>query len=275
MDGKSSPLVHDWKCLANHASLKDKEQEVNAVNMSMACQASMPARSESMLEASDCSPVPKSEFCVFDRDRTKQHFSAGQVWACYHYDAVGAFPRSYAQVQNVVSREPFQISYAWLEASSSKSGYDTSSPGSNSCYACGEYKVGDVRRTSLSIRMFSHEMRFEEGSRGTLKIYPGKGEVWALHKGQNSLKGLYEKHDYDLVEVDTDYSDDRGVQVATLAGVEGYKFIFQRQFGSVSWILPEDMQPLFSHRIPAHQLVAGEVPILLEGCWELDPISVP
>ena len=217
-------------------ALKDNKPDVDVF---MTCPASVPKAGDvtdsqvgkappaSVMGTSNHLNVPDSEFYVFDKDRTEHHFSAGQIWACYD-DGDECFPRYYACVQKVISRHPFKISYAWLEGQSSLNGNILPGLKAGPSYTCGEFKLGEMM-TSLSINMFSHMVAFEKGQSETFKIYPKKGEIWAFYKEcKTPQKRMDGKHDYDLVEVVTDYSDESGVQVALLAKVEGYKSIFQR-----------------------------------------------
>lgn len=267
----------DGQCLASGSKLtanifkEPSMQENNLPSMAGKHSPSMcDTEMNSMAEAPDAINVPDADFYVFDKDRTEHHFSAGQIWASYDDDE--GFPRFYARVLKVISRQPFKIQFTWLEACTSSneimlwlaSGFS---------YTCGEYKLGKTSTTD-SVNMFSHVMTFEEGQRGAFKIYPRKGDIWALYKEWRTLKTKDEKHGYDLAEVLTDYTDQSGVKVSMLVKVEGFRTIFQQQHGVVHWIFPKEMLR-FSHNIPAHRLMAGEGPRVVEGCLELDPASIP
>eukprot|EP00250_Pteridium_aquilinum_P010931 c19723_g1_i2 orf=502-2415(+) len=214
--------------------------------------------------------VKASKSNVEPSDHESDKFNPRQLWACYDDD--DGFPRYYARVVKVMSRKPFKIQYTWLEARNSSEEV-MSWVDSGFSYTCGEFKLGKTLMGD-SVCMFSHVMTFEKGQKAGFKIFPRKGEVWALYKEWATLKTKDEKHGYDLVEVLTDYSDEDGVQVCALVKVEGYKSVFQQQYGVVDRVLPAHMRR-FSHNVPVHRLVAGEVPECIEGFLELDPASTP
>lgn len=214
--------------------------------------------------------VPDSDFYVFDNDRTEQHFAAGQLWACYDDD--DGFPRYYARIVKMISQQPFKIQYTWLEARS-ESEEVSSWLDSGFSYTCGEFELGKTL-VGDSVCMFSHVMAFEKGQKALFKIFPRKGEVWALYKNWDMLKRKEEKHGYDLVEVLSEYSDEVGVQVCMLVKVEGFKSVFKQQLGVVFEVIPDQMRR-FSHNIPRHRLIQGEIPECIEGFLELDLASSP
>ncbi|XP_010929658.1 uncharacterized protein [Elaeis guineensis] len=98
--------------------------------------------------------------------------------------------------------------------------------------ACGMFRPG---KSSILVALaaFSHRMVVEEESTGEAdalnnfyKIYPRKGEVWAVYqrwdKGKKNLV-------YRLVEVLSGFTEEEGVTVAALSWVEGLEDVFQRQ----------------------------------------------
>ena len=78
-----------------------------------------------------------------------------------------------------------------------------------------------------------------------------------------------------MVEVVGDYSDERGVRVANLVKVKGYKTVYQRDPDehAVRWIPRREMLR-FSHQVPSC-LLKGEGLNLPDGCWDLDPAATP
>ncbi|KAI5073890.1 hypothetical protein GOP47_0011903 [Adiantum capillus-veneris] len=216
--------------------------------------------------------VPDAEFYDFDKDRTEGHFLPGQVWAAYDDD--DGMPRYYARVNKIVSSQPFKIQIAWLEA---RSGSDETLAWLDSGFSltCGEFRVGKSI-SSDSINMYSHKMNVEKGQRGGFRIYPRRGDIWALYKNWENMIAKDGKPGYLVAEILVDFKEEEGVQVCQLAKLNGYKTLFQRQAGEEHsvWIRTSDMRR-FSHRIPAYYLTSDQVPGKEEGCWELDPASTP
>eukprot|EP00250_Pteridium_aquilinum_P012072 c20492_g1_i1 orf=613-3051(+) len=221
----------------------------------------------------DAITVPDAEFYEFDKDRTENHFLAGQIWAAYDDD--DGMPRYYARVNKVISSQPFKIQIAWLEARSS-SDETLAWLDAGLSLTCGDFRLGKAL-TSEHINMYSHVMRFEKGHRGGFKIYPQQGDIWALYKDWDTLKAKDKKTGYIIVEVLTDFKEEEGVQVCQLEKLDGFKTLFQRRSGEehLEWIHVTSDLRRFSHQVPAYRLTPAQVPGIKEGCWELDPASTP
>ncbi|KAL0410466.1 UNVERIFIED_CONTAM: hypothetical protein Slati_3636300 [Sesamum latifolium] len=121
---------------------------------------------------------PDPEFSDFEKERDESCFSVNQFWACY--DTLDGMPRFYAKVKKVCS-SPFELSITWLEADPIDEAYekwvDEELP-----VGCGRFRLGKTEETSIRLS-FSHQVRCEKGKkRGSLIIYPRKGEVWALFR---------------------------------------------------------------------------------------------
>lgn len=220
----------------------------------------------------DAITVPDAEFYEFDKDRTENHFLAGQIWAAYDDD--DSMPRYYARVNKVISSEPFKIQIAWLEARSS-SDETLAWLDSGLSLTCGDFRLGKAITTE-HINMFSHLMKFEKGQRGGFKIYPQQGDIWALYKDWDNVKVKNGKTGYVMVEVLTNFEEEEGVQVCQLAKLDGFKTLFQQRTGEehLEWIRTPDLRR-FSHQVPAYRLKNDQVPGITEGSWELDPASTP
>ncbi|KAI3915553.1 hypothetical protein MKW92_005070 [Papaver armeniacum] len=148
--------------------------------------------------------VPDPEFYDFDKDRSEECLEADQVWAIS--DSIDAMPRLYALIRAIYT--PFEVKIVWLDfvpADQNETDYET-------CglpVACG---------------------KFEHGYTGTLdsriayKIYPRKGEIWALWNiSWNSDSENHRENEYEFVEVLLDYSEDIGVMVSYLVKNDWYR----------------------------------------------------
>jgi len=235
---------------------KKQEQEANNENI------------ENPMIDSQSINVPDSDFHDFDKDRTENCFQANQIWSIYDDD--NGMPRIYARIQKVVSLNPFKVQMSWIE------------PKLNKYQASGDFKVGKLSTNDM-LNIFSHVMKCAKPTKGIIKILPRKSDVWALYREWDSAWDDYTpgevRHNYEMVEVLTDFTDKFGVRVAPLVKVDGYKNIFQRQqVGSQpvsGWVVPKRELPRFSHQIPARRLTTEEMQNISDVCWELDPAATP
>ncbi|MCO5550230.1 hypothetical protein L7F22_003713 [Adiantum nelumboides] len=123
----------------------------------------------------------------------------------------------------VFSSTPFKIQIAWLEA---RSALDETLAWLDSGFslACGKFKVGKSIIID-SINMYLHKMKSEKGQRGGFKIYPQKGDSWALYKNWENMIAKDGKPNYLVVKVLVDFEEEEDVQVCQLAKLNGYKIL--------------------------------------------------
>eukprot|EP00249_Psilotum_nudum_P022264 c28445_g1_i1 orf=194-2638(+) len=215
--------------------------------------------------------VPDPDFYDFDKDRQESHFTVGQVWAVYDDD--DGMPRYYARINKVLSFKPFKVQMSWLEPRSPSQKMTTWMESGFSC-SCGEFKLGKVT-TSTCVNTFSHTIGFTKGCRGSIRIYPRKGDVWALYNGWNASMKIDDDRDYRMIEILTDFREEEGVNIAFLVKIEGFKTIFGRVDGHAQALISPKELFKFSHQVPAHRLTPDDVLGVPQGCWELDPASTP
>ncbi|CAL5415819.1 unnamed protein product [Camellia sinensis] len=220
---------------------------------------------------------PDPDFNDFDRDRREGCFAVGQIWAVY--DTLDAMPRFYARIKKVLS-PGFKLQITWLEPDPDDEDeikwVDEGLPAS-----CGKFKYGNSENTE-DHPMFSHLVYWEKGSKkNTYKIYPRKGETWALFKNWDikwhSDSDSKRKYEFGFVEILSDYAEGIGVSVAYLSKVKGFSCLFCRTVkeGMDSFqILPNQLFK-FSHRVPSFQMSGEERKDVPKGSFELDPASLP
>ncbi|KAG0560154.1 hypothetical protein KC19_10G157700 [Ceratodon purpureus] len=223
--------------------------------------------------------VINADFYDFDNERSKYVMGLGQYWALY--DNQDGMPRFYGRIVNLVL-EPFQVDVEWLEPYRPALGFSGLVKSAELSVACGEFKRDTI--TAQTLAAFSHRVEVEADAKKKMyRIYPRKGEVWALYKDwdkpltkdQFSEKEV-PKFDYELVEILSDYSKERGVKVGPITKVPGFKTVF-RSGGSMSshWISGKDLQALFSHQIATHRFDGTETRIVPRGSFGLDSASTP
>ncbi|KAL5848487.1 hypothetical protein ACOSQ4_006500 [Xanthoceras sorbifolium] len=221
--------------------------------------------------------VPDPDFHDFDKDRTEKSFGDNQVWAAY--DGDDGMPRYYALIHSVISLNPFKMRISWLNSRTNTELGPLNWVASGFSKTCGDFRVGRYELTN-SLNSFSHKVRWIKGSRGAIRIFPRKGDVWALYRNWspdwNELTADDVIHKYDMVEVLEDYDDELGVTVTPLVKVAGFKTVFHQHLDpkEIRRISREEMFR-FSHHVPSYLLTGQEAPNAPKGCRELDPAATP
>ncbi|XP_047341645.1 uncharacterized protein LOC124945288 [Impatiens glandulifera] len=219
--------------------------------------------------------VPDPDFHDFDRDRNETSFCDSDVWAAYDDD--DGMPRFYALIQKVISVKPFKLRLSWLNSKSTSEFSPMKWTTSGFTKTCGEFWVGKYEN-SKSLNSFSHKVNWEKGPKGSIFIFPKKGDIWALYRNwspdwdeqtQDELINVY-----DMVKVVDDYSKDEGVSVVPLLKAPGFKTVFHpcTDPDKVKRIPKEEMFR-FSHQVPGYLLTGVEGKGAPEGHYELDPAA--
>ncbi|KAL3623623.1 hypothetical protein CASFOL_032439 [Castilleja foliolosa] len=212
------------------------------------------------------------EFNDFDKERDEGCFSVNQFWACY--DEADGMPRFYAKVRKVRA-SPFELSITWLEADPIDEAHakwiEEKLP-----VGCGGFKLGETTKTSSRLS-FSHQLHCEKTKkRGSLIVYPRKGQVWAIYKDWNLnwSSDDHREYKYEVVEVISDFDAVDGVKVSYLDKVGGFVSIFQRS-GMNSFLVGVNELYKFSHSIPCFKMTGSERDGVPVDSFELDPASLP
>ncbi|CAL8127827.1 unnamed protein product [Prunus armeniaca] len=220
--------------------------------------------------------VPDPDFHNFDLDRTERSFGDDQVWAAYDDDGM---PRYYARIHKVISLKPFKMRISWLNSRSNSELGPMDWVGSGFTKTCGDFRAGR-HEIYDTLNSFSNKVSWTKSTRGVIRIFPTRSEVWALYTNwspdwnQHTPDAVI--HKYDMVEVLDDFAEERGVCVVPLCKVAGFKTVFRKHMDpkEVRWIPKEEMFR-FSHQVPSHLLTGEEAPNAPKGCWELDPAATP
>ncbi|PSR95948.1 Chaperone protein like [Actinidia chinensis var. chinensis] len=226
--------------------------------------------SEKALEIKSMS-VPDPEFYNFDKDRIEKCFSGNQVWAVYDDD--DGMPRYYAFIRRVISKRPFEIELSWLNAKSNAELGPLNWVGSGFIKTSGDFRLGKYKFFNC-LNSFSHVVKWNKGKRGSFQIFPKKGDAWALYSNWspewNGFTLNEVIHKYEMVEVLEDYNEERGVIVAPLVKVAGFKSVFcQNLETEEKKTIPREEMFRFSHQVPSY-VFPGQ-----EANRELDPAAMP
>ncbi|KAK8960555.1 Chaperone protein dnaJ 10 [Platanthera guangdongensis] len=219
--------------------------------------------------------VPDPDFHDFDSDRTEIAFRADQVWATYDDD--DGMPRYYAFIQKVLSVKPFKARISFLTSKSNAEFGALDWISSGFPKTCGDFRVGR-HLVANKINIFSHHVKWEKGYRGVVRVLPRKGDIWALyrnwHASWSELTPDDVIHKYEMVEVLEDYSKDRGISVAPLVKVAGFKTVFLKHMDpNENRRIPKEEMFRFSHQVPSYLLTGEEAQNAPKGCLELDPAA--
>ncbi|MCL7050593.1 hypothetical protein MKW94_020032 [Papaver nudicaule] len=239
--------------------------------------------SESIVCSKD---IPDSEFLEFmascfndfDLDRKEDSFAVGQIWA--FYDRIDGMPRAYGRIEKVYSPS-FMVKITSLKA-------DLDEPDEidwvheDMSITCGKFKLDKTLKLD-DPAAFSHRVDWEIGlGTGSHRIYPRKGETWALFKNVDNIKRSSDPINtknlrYEFVEILSDYSEESGVNVAYLVKIKGFVSLFMKTLsnGMDSIQITPDERLKFSHRVPSFRTTGKEREDIPEGYFELGPASLP
>ncbi|CAM0870258.1 unnamed protein product [Alopecurus aequalis] len=220
--------------------------------------------------------VPDPDFHDFDKDRTEKSFQTDQIWASY--DDEDGMPRYYAYIQKLISLKPFKIKISYLASRTNSEFGPLGWVSSGFIKTCGDFWIGKYETVDI-VNMFSHQIKWEKGPRGVVKIYPQKGDVWALYRnwsadwdGDTPDNVL---HVYDLVVVHDDYDEDHGISVIPLVKVTGFRTVFQHhQDRDAIKRIPKEEMFRFSHQVPFYRMSGEEAPDVPKDSYEVDPAAI-
>ncbi|KAL6840427.1 hypothetical protein ACP4OV_030237 [Aristida adscensionis] len=220
--------------------------------------------------------VPDADFHTFG-DHSESSFQSDQVWAVY--DEEDGMPRYYALIRNVYSTQPFKVRLAFLKAN------DCNEFGASKWISCGFSKTcgdfrADVSKDIDQLNTFSHKVTCEKGQGGIIRIFPRKGDIWALYQNWspdwNELTPDDTIYKYELVEVLDSYSPTKGISVMPIVKVPGFVSVFKPLHDPTESFRIRSKEMLrFSHQVPFHVLTGKEAHNSPRGCYELDPGSTP
>ncbi|VAI24529.1 unnamed protein product [Triticum turgidum subsp. durum] len=182
--------------------------------------------------------VPDPDFHDFDKDRTEESFQSDQIWASY--DDEDGMPRYYAYIQKVISLTPFKVKISYLASRTNSEFGPLNWASSGFIKTCGDFRIGKYETVDI-INMFSHQIKWEKGPRGVVKIYPRKGDIWALYRNWSpDWNGVFQHHqDRDAIKR-----------------------------------IPKGEMFRFSHQVPFYRMSGEEAPNVPKGSFEVDPAAI-
>ncbi|XP_054820080.1 uncharacterized protein LOC129319072 [Prosopis cineraria] len=221
--------------------------------------------------------VPDSDFHDFDKDRSEECFKPKQIWALY--DEEDGMPRLYCIIREVISTNPFKIHISYLSSKTDSEFGSVNWLDSGFTKSCGNFRAWSSDIVE-HVNIFSHALSREKAGRGgCVRIYPRIGDIWAVYRNWSPdwNRGTPDevRHQYEMVEVLDEYSEEFGVCVTPLVKLDGFKTVYQRNpdKNAIRWIPRREMLR-FSHQVPSW-FVKGKGSHLPERCWDLDPAATP
>ncbi|XP_016512334.1 uncharacterized protein LOC107829380 [Nicotiana tabacum] len=255
-----------------HAQFGESSERPKIAGLGVAAHQSDMRKSGSMIMT-----VPDSDFHDFDKDRSEDCFKPKQIWALY--DEEDGMPRLYCLIRQVISVQPFKIHISYLSSKTDTEFGLVNWLDSGFTKSCGKFRAFNSEIVE-QVNIFSHLLSREKAGRGgCVQIYPKSGDIWAIYRNWstnwNRRTPDEVRHQYEMVEVLGDYSEDFGVCVAPLVKLDGFKTVYQRNTNKDAIRkIPRREMLRFSHQVPS-RLLKGETMNLPEGCWELDPAATP
>ncbi|GMN60480.1 hypothetical protein TIFTF001_029577 [Ficus carica] len=223
-----------------------------------------------------CTTIIPTGLSFFEPHWSANDFCRGQIWAVSC--GKDLMPRQYTRLDDVVSESEVRVTFLEpLPMGDTEIGWRKE----NLPITCGVFKA---RGTSVKIGLsqFSYLVRFQQRRGEFYKIWPLKGEIWAVYKDWN---GKWKQRDHDasqcqVVQVLSDSTEgDAGViKIARLEEVKGCLTFFQRKqcYGfDLTGVVSKAEMLSFSHRIPAFRVPGIGRHGVPESAWHLEPNTLP
>nr|KYP58038.1 Protein HLJ1 [Cajanus cajan] len=275
-DGLVKPSKRGLESRSLHGDGKSHDAVGGSKQMDETSERSGPASISKVTNHPNVYVFPDAEFSDFETDKKKECFATGQIWAVY--DTTDGMPRFYALIRKVLSPE-FKLQITWFESHPDCKD-EIKWVNEDLPVACGKFKVGDTDITEDHL-MFSHLVLCEKIGRNTFKVYPRKGETWALFKNWDIKWYMdvesHQQYEYEFVEILTDYVEGEGVYVVYLAKLKGFVSLFFRNMkeDNKSFQIPKQELFRFSHKVPSFKMTGEEGVGVPTGSYELDPAALP
>ncbi|XP_013750672.2 uncharacterized protein LOC106453004 [Brassica napus] len=212
--------------------------------------------------SSSCKTPQRNAF-DFNNERSVDKFRRDQIWAIYSDDK--GMPTEYVKVKKVETKPEVVLHVAHMELCPPSTEPVTRS------VSCGEFKMETGKPKTLPLTSFSHRVKPFDGKQKIVRVYPRKGDIWALRKSCDSTKA-----EHDIVEVVEGYCEGKSIKAMALTA-KGFSSIYTRKHGShvSSLVVPKAEMSRFSHQIPAVKQEKRATRVAEGGYWELDPAAIP
>lgn len=219
---------------------------------------------ESTPASSSCKTPQRNAF-DFKNDRSEDKFKVGQIWAIYSNDK--GVPTDYVKIKKVETKPELVLHVVHMELCCPLSTEPVTHP-----VSCGEFKPETEKPKILPLASFSHRVKPFDSKKKVVKVYPRKGDIWALRRNCDNTE------EHDIVEVVEGYCEGKNIKVMALTSTKGFSSVYIRKHGSshvCSLEIPKAEMSRFSHQIPAVKQEKRATRVAEGGYWELDPAAIP
>ncbi|CDY27809.1 BnaA05g32180D [Brassica napus] len=213
--------------------------------------------------ASSSCKTPQRNAFDFNNERSVDKFRRDQTWAIYSDDK--GMPTEYVKIKKVETKPELVLHVAHMELCPPSTEPVTRS------VSCGEFKMETGKPKTLPLTRFSHRVKPFDSKQKIVKVYPRKGDIWALRKNCDSTE-----EEHDIVEVVEGYCEGKSIKAMALTA-KGFSSIYTRKHGShvSSLVIPKAEMSRFSHQVPAVKQEKRATRLAEGGYWELDPAAIP
>lgn len=264
--------VHDRMFELDQLALRNPDQETD--NRTMA-QEKDP---DFLVPTPNPDPNPNPETTVLGSNWSANDFTTGQIWAAY--SEKDSMPRQYVLINSVISISPTSLAATLLEPEP-VSYHETIWKNRNLPIVCGNFKPKESM-VHLDSSQLSHPVTcFKSTTASVYKIFPTKGEIWAVYKNWKSGWSHLNHDNYKcwVVEILSDFSDGEKMMVVRLVEVKGCLTFFQRLQGEDGFEMVRGFSrremSCFSHQIPAFRVPGIGGHGIPENSWHLEPVALP
>ncbi|XP_009147297.2 uncharacterized protein LOC103870872 [Brassica rapa] len=213
--------------------------------------------------ASSSCKTPQRNAFDFNNERSVDKFRRDQTWAIYSDDK--GMPTEYVKIKKVEIKPELVLHVAHMELCPPSTEPVTRS------VSCGEFRMETGKPKTLPLTRFSHRVKPFDSKQKIVKVYPRKGDIWALRKSCDSTE-----EEHDIVEVVEGYCEGKSIKAMALTA-KGFSSIYTRKHGShvSSLVIPKAEMSRFSHQVPAVKQEKRATRLAEGGYWELDPAAIP
>ncbi|CAN1242168.1 hypothetical protein LINPERPRIM_LOCUS5243 [Linum perenne] len=220
----------------------------------------------------DCEMGPGDNVCCIPSWSVRDHhLVCGQIWAVYGVTNC-SLPKQYVRFDKMVSETQVVVTYLEPagvldhEVKASREGLPIS---------CGIFRISE-KSCNINLEQLSFGVKYQQQTRFCYKIYPQKGEIWAMYRGWNMKWGVadYESSEFIIVQVDSNLTERDGIRVTRMGKVKGCLTFFCCE--DMDRVIPRADMLCFSHRIPAFKVPGiQQYGIPVEEAWHLEPNALP
>ncbi|CAH8306092.1 unnamed protein product [Eruca vesicaria subsp. sativa] len=217
---------------------------------------------ESTTPSSASCKTPQRNAFDFKNERSEDKLRREQIWAVYSDKGM---PTEYVKIRKVETKTETLLHVAQMKLC------PPSTEPVTRHVSCGEFEVETGKPKILPLTSFSHRVKAFDSRKKIVKVYPRKGEIWAIRKNGDSTE-----EDHDIVEVVEGYSEGKSIKAMALTA-KGFSSIYTRKHGSGVGSVEIQKAELsrFSHQIPAVKQEKRATRLAEGGYWELDPAAIP